>query len=163
MSDATRWLAVYLINSAWQIPVLAACTAGLLRVAVRSGAKLEYRLWVGCLVLAIVLPAFPSMERVRTSSSHRVVSSRVVMTSGHTEHVASASDRIAMYANEIAEFARKTRTSRALLCLYALSVLAGSVRLSRRLAVTGAVVRGASRMPLPPSISGSLFRSTEAL
>ena len=61
MNHVAQWLTVYLINSVWQIPVLALCTAGLLKLAARGGAKLQYRLWVGCLLLAIVLPAMPRM------------------------------------------------------------------------------------------------------
>jgi len=71
MNDVVKWFTVYLINSVWQIPVLAACTAVVLKAAARSGAKLHYRLWVGCLLLATVLPALPSMNRAPRFSGHR--------------------------------------------------------------------------------------------
>ena len=35
MNEMTQWLTVYLINSAWQIPVLALCAWGLVK---RDGA-----------------------------------------------------------------------------------------------------------------------------
>jgi hypothetical protein len=48
MNDVANCLTVDLINSAWQIPVLAACTEGLLKIVARAEANLQYRLWVGC-------------------------------------------------------------------------------------------------------------------
>jgi len=163
MNDVVKWFTVYLINSVWQIPVLAACTAVVLKAAARSGAKLHYRLWVGCLLLATVLPALPSMNRAPRFSGHRSGSVSVAIWGNETKQVASSSDRIAIYADEIVEFTSKRDVVQLLLWFYSLSLLVGGVRLLRRLAVTHMVVRGASRIQLSPCISSSLQRSAETL
>jgi TonB family protein len=51
------WLFAYLLNSAWQIPliVLAAWLAA--RLARRSGPTAEHRIWLSALALEVVLPA----------------------------------------------------------------------------------------------------------
>ncbi len=59
-----QWVSVYVLNSVWQIPVLALCAWGLVRVTGRAGARLHYRLWVGCLLLSVLLPALPAVGRM---------------------------------------------------------------------------------------------------
>jgi TonB family protein len=161
MSDAAKWVAVYLINSVWQIPVLALCTAGLVKATPRGGAKLHYRLWVGCLVLAILLPAMPRVGReVRVGERAGVV--RVEMSGGVVREV-GVREQVAVYVREALEFLEERRAVDWLLGIYGVSILGGMVQFGRRLRVTGAVVRGATRMELPDLVARSMRRSAEAL
>jgi TonB family protein len=163
MSDVAKWVAVYLINSAWQIPVLALGTAGLVRATARGGARLHYRLWVGCLVLAILLPAMPGVGRARGFGRSYSRVSGVELTSREPARAASVGERVAAVAAEVGAFARTSGGGELMLWLYGLSLVVGVVQFGRRLRLTGEVVRGASRMVLPPSVSSSLLRSAEAL
>ena len=62
----------YFLNSAWQIPLLALCTALALQIA-RPVPRVQYLLWVATLLLAIALPlrgiSFGSAVTVDTSDS----------------------------------------------------------------------------------------------
>ena len=146
MNDFAKWVAGYLINSAWQIPVLALCAAGLVKATARSGARLHYRLWVGCLGLALVLPAVPRVGLgVGTGAGGRVGVVRLEMVGGPVRSV-SVTERVAAYVREALQLAEESKAVEWLLGLYGVSILVGkNVRLGRRLWVTRAVVRGAGR------------------
>jgi beta-lactamase regulating signal transducer with metallopeptidase domain len=51
------WLTGYVVNSVWQVPVLLGAGLAAARLARRMGAAAVYRVWVGTLLLAVVLPA----------------------------------------------------------------------------------------------------------
>src|SRR5258707_3792356 len=53
----TRWMLLYLLNSAWQIPLLAACALVILRLLRDAESRLKHRVWVTCFCLAIAVPA----------------------------------------------------------------------------------------------------------
>ena len=50
-----RFLAEYLVNSIWQVPLLAAGAWLILR-AVRPGPAVQHRVWVGVLPLMLAMP-----------------------------------------------------------------------------------------------------------
>jgi uncharacterized protein (TIGR03435 family) len=162
MNVVANWLTVDLINAAWQIPLLAACTAGLLKILPRAEAKLQYRLWVGCLVLGIALPALSVMGPLPQLSRHRSELKSLPVQS-EMEQATHENDRIMVYTAEAIPPARNERMGRFLLCLYALSLLVGTVKLLRRLKLTREVVRRSSRVTLPPSVSRSLLQAAKAL
>ena len=161
MNEAAKWVAVYLINSVWQIPVLALCAAGLVKVTARSGARLHYRVWVGCLLLAILLPAMPRVGR-GSSVGARAGVVRVEMSGGVVRRV-SVRERVAAYAREVLKFVEERRSLELVVAIYGVSILMGMVQFGRRLRVTGAVVRGARRISLRPMVESSMLRSAEAL
>src|SRR5882762_703257 len=70
MSEIANRLIFYLLNSAWQMPVLAAITALMLRMMSKSGAKLRYRVWVSCLLLAVTLPALSASLGMKILGVH---------------------------------------------------------------------------------------------
>jgi beta-lactamase regulating signal transducer with metallopeptidase domain len=162
MNGVANWFTVYLINSVWQIPVLAACTAALLKTTARAGTKLQYRLWVGCLVFCIVLPTLSAMGPLPNFGSRRSGLTSVPKQN-ETNQAIEANDPITIYAAKITLPARKERVGKFLLCFYALSLLVGTVKLLYKLKLTREVVRGASLMSPPPSAAGSLLRSAKAL
>jgi TonB family protein len=51
------WLLGYLVNALWQAPMVFAAAWVAARVARRSGAAMEHRVWVGALMLEAILPA----------------------------------------------------------------------------------------------------------
>ncbi len=164
MNDAARWLTAYVINSTWQIPVLAVGTWGLVRIAARGGARLHYRLWVGCFVLAIVLPAQPRVGRLPDFGFgwHGAHAARVVISSG-TEQATSEGGWVSLWAEELVAFAKKSGAGEFLLGFYGLSLLVGAVKLLRELRATRDVVIRAFRVALPPSVASSLLLSAETL
>jgi beta-lactamase regulating signal transducer with metallopeptidase domain len=160
MNQMTQWMTMYLINSAWQIPVLALCTAGLLKLTARGGAKLQYRLWVGCLILAIALPAMPRVE-MPSFRWHRAEPVSVTKNVDGTA-MARASNQIAIYTDAIVAPVEKKSGSRVLLWLYALSLLVGIGKLLGELLATRTVVKGARTVLLTPSAKEAMAQSAEA-
>ena len=80
----------YVVNAAWQLPVLALGAWVLVRVA-RPSAAAQYRIWVGVLALASLLPLFGA----RTDAGARVEihaakAEAVPVTSAKSESAASA-------------------------------------------------------------------------
>jgi len=161
MNGVAQWVGVYVINSVWQVPVLAVCTAGLVKATARGGAKLHYRLWVGCLVLAVVLPALPSVGRMPSFRWHRTETASAVK-SVDTTPVVSTSEQIAIYTDEIVAPVEKRGVGQVLLWLYGFSLLAGAIKLLGELWATRGVVRRARSMRLPASLAGWMDRLAEA-
>lgn len=85
-----RVLMEYVVNAAWQLPVLAAGAWLLVRVAKPSAAA-QYRIWVGVLALAVVLPLMGAM----TDAGARV---EVHVAREATAPVASAKNEAAVSA-----------------------------------------------------------------
>ncbi len=56
MSTFISWCTFFVFNSAWQLIALVAVTGLLLRMFPRMANGLQYRLWVGCFLLAISVP-----------------------------------------------------------------------------------------------------------
>jgi len=56
MSHFLSWCTFFVINSAWQFVVLVAVTALVVRASPKMPNRLQYLLWVSCLVLAVTLP-----------------------------------------------------------------------------------------------------------
>jgi beta-lactamase regulating signal transducer with metallopeptidase domain/peroxiredoxin len=56
MINFANWCAFFVFNSSWQLVVLIAVTDFLVRVLPKMANELQYRLWVGCLLLAVGLP-----------------------------------------------------------------------------------------------------------
>jgi bla regulator protein blaR1 len=162
MNAVANWFTLYLINSAWQLPVLAACTAGILKAVERAGTKLQYRLWAGCLVSCIVLPTLPAMGPLPHFARHRSGLTSVTKQN-ETRQAIEANDPITIYAAKITLAAGKERVGKFLLRLYALSLLVGTIKLLYKLKLTREVVKGASPISLPSSAAGSLLRSAKAL
>jgi hypothetical protein len=75
VNDVANWLMLYIVNSVWQIPLLAACTAALLRIVARADGKVQFHLWVGCLVICIALPALSAMSPLPQLTVYRGPSS----------------------------------------------------------------------------------------
>ena len=57
MKDLEAWILSYLLNSAWQVPLIFAAAWVAARTVRRSGVVLQHRLWVSALVLEVFLPA----------------------------------------------------------------------------------------------------------
>lgn len=61
MRSLESWMLSYLLNSLWQVPMLAAAGWVAARVLRRMGAVAEHRVWVAVLVLQAALPASPML------------------------------------------------------------------------------------------------------
>jgi TonB family protein len=57
MKDLEAWILSYLLNSAWQVPLIFAAAWVAARSVRRSGVALQHRIWVSALVLEVFLPA----------------------------------------------------------------------------------------------------------
>lgn len=57
MRELADWTVTYLLNAAWQVPVVFAAAWLSARLLGRVGARAEHRMWVGALGAAVVLPA----------------------------------------------------------------------------------------------------------
>jgi TonB family protein len=52
------WIAEYVLNALWQLPLVFAASWTAARIFRRAGAQFEHRIWVGALLLEATLPAF---------------------------------------------------------------------------------------------------------
>ena len=57
MRELADWTVTYLLNAAWQVPVVFAAAWLSARLMERLSARAEHRTWVGALAVAVVLPA----------------------------------------------------------------------------------------------------------
>jgi len=57
MRELADWVVTYLLNAAWQVPVVFAAAWLSARLMERVGARAVHRMWVGALGAAVVLPA----------------------------------------------------------------------------------------------------------
>ena len=57
MKDLEAWILSYLLNSAWQVPLIFAAAWVAARAVRRSGAAMQHRIWVSALALETLLPA----------------------------------------------------------------------------------------------------------
>lgn len=57
LADWSNWVVTYLLNAAWQVPVVFTAAWLSARLLRRVGAPAEHRMWVGALMAAAVLPA----------------------------------------------------------------------------------------------------------
>jgi uncharacterized protein (TIGR03435 family) len=160
--DVANWLMVYIVNSVWQIPLLAACTAALLRIVARADGKAQFHLWVGCLVICIALPALSSMSPLPQLTVYPS-ELKVAPTQSETKQVVEAESPMLTYAAKVTQPAREEGLGQFLLCLYALSLLVGTFRFLWKLKLTRDIVIRVSRLTLSPSAANSLLRAATAL
>lgn len=158
MSLLAKWLTFCLINSAWQLPVLAAITALTLRMMPKPGAELRYRLWVGCLLLSVTLPALSASLATTTSSAPP------------SYKQANAPDRwttprsiddgpLTMRFTEIAPPSSNHGTGLILPGLYLISLLIDAAKLLRGLKATRTLVKAACKADLNPIARDLLDRA----
>ena len=57
MKDLEAWILSYLLNSAWQVPLIFAAAWVAARAVRQSGVAMQHRIWVSALALETVLPA----------------------------------------------------------------------------------------------------------
>ncbi len=57
MTPLINWCTFFVLNSVWQFPVLFAIAALLVRFLPKLSNALEYRIWVGCLLLGVAVPS----------------------------------------------------------------------------------------------------------
>jgi TonB family protein len=58
MKALESWIAVYVLNSIWQVPLVFAAAWIAARLARSTGPRLEHRVWIGALLGEAILPAF---------------------------------------------------------------------------------------------------------
>ena len=56
MSSFANWCAFFVFNSAWQLIALSAVSAALVRSSNKMSNGFQYRIWVYCLLLAVLVP-----------------------------------------------------------------------------------------------------------
>lgn len=66
MQNLSSVLFDYAFNALWEVPLVVAAAAGLVRLLGRARAVVAHRVWVGCLLLAVVAPG---LSLVRPSSA----------------------------------------------------------------------------------------------
>ena len=71
MEALVDWTAVFVVNAAWQIPVIAVASFAALRLIRRPHPQTEYMLWIGALAASVVLPAWAA-SRVAGGAAARV-------------------------------------------------------------------------------------------
>lgn len=62
MQTASRLAAAYAINALWQLPLLVLTTEIMVRLLGRMTGKVLHNLWLGCLFLALTIPALSFLE-----------------------------------------------------------------------------------------------------
>jgi len=62
MSNAWLWLASYMVNAVWQLPLLGAVGWSLSRWGARTDPALQHKVWVAVLILATFAPATPIFQ-----------------------------------------------------------------------------------------------------
>ena len=67
MTEIGNWVFAYFLNSLWQVPLLVVATTGITGMLARAGWRVQHRIWVAALLLAVALPAL-SLFRGRAAT-----------------------------------------------------------------------------------------------
>src|SRR4051794_25269173 len=93
MESISRALLTFLVNSLWQVPLVAGAAAGLCRLLRNSPARHRHAVWVAAMAAAILLP----LSSMRIAKQEPVPQYRADLT---TEQIAVAKTRLKIPANE---------------------------------------------------------------
>jgi bla regulator protein blaR1 len=143
MTNSVCWVASYLINTVWEVPLIAAAGWAASRVLKRLGPAVEHVVWVSTLVLAVLTPALPVW---------RWFSGLVYGMTGLREHFAvtlvTGNGAAASAANAAV---LSPQVIYVLLALYTAALMYFAGRLGRSLHQTVQLLREASPMALDAS------------
>jgi len=132
----------YLINSAWEVALLAGAGWMASRLLKRIGAQVEHIVWVFTLLLAVLMPAFPATRWLREF---------IPVPWAATEHLSST--LVAVQSSESihdAVYVLPAAFSWPLLCLYLGSLFYFAIRLARSLRCTTLLRRHSRPLLLTP-------------
>lgn len=146
-----KCLLLYLVNSAWQIPVIALCAVGLVRLLRKADPLLQHRIWVACLLLSILLPAFSSLRTRPGSIKPSPSSSIAPQIAGAAPRIEDA-HRITIYFEEAGGATKGHTAMRLLPWLYLMSVTFGVLKLILTLLQTRRLVRTSVPVELPSAL-----------
>ena len=144
MKPLASWCAFFVFNSAWQLLLLTAVAAILVRVPAKLPNRLQYQIWVSCLLLAVAVPGvstYLGFVPVHSAGSAKVIPDDLRWKVARQPE----RSRLTLHLTEV-----KTTNTSWPLCgvvagLYGLSVLMGFGCLLRRLEKTRQIV--AQRTP----------------
>ena len=146
MSTFTSWCTFFVFNSAWQLVILVAVTALLVRLSPKMASGLQYRLWGGCLLLAVSLPVistYLALVPVHSSALSQVNDSNRWRVPRQPDH-----GRLTLHLTEVAVTHSNWSVFNIVAGLYMAYFFFGSGRLLLRLNITRRVVARKSPLPL---------------
>ena len=79
METASRLAVAYAINALWQLPLMVLATEIIVRLLGRAPGKTIHRVWLGCLVLALTVPALSLLQMPRLSFTSRPIQGQMAV------------------------------------------------------------------------------------
>lgn len=151
MSPFANWCAFFVFNSAWQLLALSAASAVLVRSNARMSNGLQHRIWVYCLLLAVLVPGISTylgLVPIHSASYAKSVPDELRWKVARPpEH-----GRLTLHLTEVSMPHSSGPVAELVAVLYAGSLLFGVYRLLFRLEKTRRIVaRGVPYDP-PPGI-----------
>ena len=144
MKPMASWCAFFVFNSAWQLLLLTAVAAILVRVPAKLPNRLQYQIWVSCLLLGVAVPGVstylgfvPAHPATRAQHIPDDLRWKVAREPDHS--------RLTLHLTEVQTANTSWPLCEVIAGLYGLSVLIGLGRLLRRLETTRQIV--AQRKP----------------
>lgn len=142
MNTLLSFFLSYLINSLWDVPLLAAAAWLVTRLLRRADPHTQHRIWLAALVLAILTPALPNLHWL---------SALVHLAGGASDHPARAF--LALQPGHLRTLTGpvlSAAATRILCCAYALNLLFCATRLVLSLGRTASLLRNSSALYLDP-------------
>jgi beta-lactamase regulating signal transducer with metallopeptidase domain len=156
-----QWALLYLLNSAWQIPVLALSTVGLSRILRKARPLFEHRLWVTCFLLCLLIPAF-SLRRISLVLDAKSSSVAYHGITSMAQQVGN-SGRITIPIAELTGDEHLHGAAKLLLWFYLLSIALGISKLTLSLLRTRHLIRTSTPTNLPVDLQHQLLETAHHL
>ena len=162
MIDIGNWIFAYFLNSLWQIPLLVLATTVTTGMLAKAGWRIQHRIWVASLLLAVALPAL-SLLSGRTATvipPHQKPSAASTMTSAeHSPRLINRNPRrkeTKLQSIQLGQF-----FERIIIVLYGSATLFGIVRLFWGLAQTQELLKSSHQFELSENVRALLVHARD--
>lgn len=145
MNSLCSGVASCVLVGLWLIPLLAACGSVAARLAVRLGPAAEHRVWITVYLLALFLPAIPTLHHLFPALAFSLPGTP--STPGH------GVIRTLLLPSNLPSLTRNPVLFRAITALWLSSVLFFSIRLAWSLLAASRLVRHATPLALTPHVA----------
>jgi beta-lactamase regulating signal transducer with metallopeptidase domain len=161
MSNIGNWIFAYFVNSLWQIPLLLTATAATTGTLTKAGWRIQHRLWVASLWLAVALPAL-SLLSGRTGTVHHPNRSSNASTMTAVEHSPAISDRNPGRDETNHRDSKPGETfEHVILLLYGCATMFGAFRLVWGLTRTQELLKSSSQLELSGNMRALLVQARD--
>ena len=152
MIDVGNWIFAYFLNSIWQIPSLVLVMTFTTAMLAKAGWRIQHRLWVTSLLLAVILPALSLLGGRPATVIPRHPQVSTASTIASTEHTQSVTNRSPRELARQQALKLGESVERLIIMLYGLWTLFGIFRLFWGLWQTQKLLKSSGQLELSENV-----------